>query len=485
MSKASNQGALPPAPPAGHDALHPIYFETSSCQRRPASTTFLLCLALASCAPALPTPNTAIHVTSYLPNQPSQTALLPPAWWQIFNNPALNALVETGLAANPSIGQAAENLSAAEQNIAAATGAFRPQIGINPNLNRSSYPTGPNGYPPFTIYSLTGTISYDPGLFGARKYTFENGIALADVQNAELDAARQTVAGNITAAAIAEAGAEQQIATTEQIIAAEQHLLTLLQGEYTDGAIPQLNVLQQQAVILATQATLPPLQTLAGQQRDRLAILTGQLPGDFSAPAIPLNALALPANIPVALPSSYLADRPDIRAARAEVTAQNAALGLAIAHLYPDLTLSAQGGYAAETIGSLIEPESALWTLAGNILAPLYDGGELHAKKQAAQAELAAALYAYRGTVLTAFGQAADTLQAVQNDQTTLARAHSAAQIADAAYQLASAQFRLGAVDYTTVLNAQAVASQQALILVQARTILLLDIANLQAVMAK
>lgn len=444
-----------------------------------------LALLLASCAPALPKPDTTVQVATYLPNQPVAASPMPAEWWRIFNNPALNALVETGLAANPGIGEAAQNLAAANANTIAATGAFRPQIGINPNLSRSAYPTGPNAYPPYTIYSLAGTISYDPGLFGARKYTFESATAWADYQAAELDAARQSVVGNIAAAAIAEAGAQQQIATTQRIITAEQQLLTLLQGEYADGAIPQLNVLQQQAVILASEATLPPLQTLADQQRDRLAILTGNLPAQFAPPSIALNALALPARVPVALPSAYLADRPDIRAARAEVTAQNAALGLAIAHLYPDLTLSAQGGYAAESMGMLFEPELALWTLAGNILAPLYEGGILHARKQASQSELAAALYSFRGTILAAFAQAADALQAVQNDQTTLARAEAADQTADAAYTLARGQFRLGAVDYTTVLTAQATAAQQALVRVQARTNLLLDIANLQAAMAK
>jgi outer membrane protein TolC len=192
-----------------------------------------------------------------------------------------------------------------------------------------------------------------------------------------------------------------------------------------------------------------------------------------------------PANVPVALPSAYLADRPDLRAARAQVAAQNAALGIAVAHLYPDITLSANGGYAAETLNTLFEPGAAFWTLAGNLLQPLYDGGALHARKRAAQAQLASALFAYHDAVLNAFGEAADSLQAVQNDRAALASAQAAAQTADAAYRLGSAQFSLGAADYTTVLNAQEVAAQQALALVQAQTALLLDIAKLQSVMAR
>ncbi len=433
-------------------------------------------------------PDTKIDVNAYIPGVlTGTTTALPTEWWQDFGSIALDHLVSTGLAASPTIAEADANLQAAAQNAAANNGAFLPQVGLNPNqpnISRTAEPGGPNGFPPYTIYAAGGAISYDPGLFGARKYTFKNGAALADYQAAEADAARQTLAGNIVAAAISVGGYQAQIATTRSIIAAEQKLYILLQGEFTDGAIPELNVLQQKSTILATEATLPGLQTDAAQQRDRLAILTGRLPAEFAAPDIALDDFTAPSPVPVSLPSSYLKNRPDLRAARAQVAAQNAALGIAVSHLYPDLQLSASGGWVAETLNPLFSPETAFWSLAGNLLVPLYDSGELHARKEAAQAQLAAALAAYHDAVLNAFGQAADSLQAVQNDETALASAQDAANTSVAAYKLASQQFALGAVDYTTVLTAQAQAAQQALILVQTRTTLLLDIARLQAAMA-
>jgi outer membrane protein TolC len=218
---------------------------------------------------------------------------------------------------------------------------------------------------------------------------------------------------------------------------------------------------------------------------DRVAVLTGQLPARFQTSGIDLSAIKIPAEIPVALPSAYLANRPDLRAARATVAAQNAALGIAVAHLYPDLTLTANGGYASETLNALFEPSAGLWSLAGNLLAPLYDGGVLHARKRAAQAELAADLAAYRVAVLNAFGEAADALHATQNDEAALVSAQAAASTAMQAYQLAEQQFALGAADYTTVLAAQTTANQQALDLVQTRTTLLLDVARLQSAMAQ
>jgi NodT family efflux transporter outer membrane factor (OMF) lipoprotein len=440
----------------------------------------------------LAVPDTAVRVDGYVPGPVAgvvEVGAVPGGWWRDFGCAALDDLVAGGLRDSPTLRQAEATLAAARRNADDARGAFLPQVEIDPPgysaASRQSFPTGPNGYPPYTEFEFTGQITYDPGLFGARKYTFENGAALAEYQLAELDAARQTLAGNIVAAAISKAGYEAQIATTEQIIGAEQHLATLLNGEYADGAISQLNVLQQQSQILATQATLPPLQTQADEQRDRLAVLTGRMPADFAGDGMTLAALQVPADVPISLPSTYLKDRPDLRAALAQVAAQNAALGVAVAHLYPDFSLSANGGYAAETIGTLFGTESALWILAGNLLAPIYQGGQLHARKAVAQAQLQEALFGYRGAVLEAFGEAADSLQAVADDRVALDRAEAAAQTADAAYRLGSAQFALGATDYTTVLNAQEVAAQQTLNTVQARTNLLLDIAKLKSVMAQ
>ena len=307
-------------------------------------------LGLTNCAPPLAAPDTQVTANAYLAaptNNPSfTTGEIPPEWWQIYGNASLDTLVETGLQSSPTLAQATANLNAAAATGDAANGVYLPQIGLNPNVTRAAYPTGPNGSPPYTIFSLAGTISYDPGLFGARHYTFENSAAEVAYSQAELDAARQSLIGNIVAAVISEAGYNAQIATTEQIITVEQNLLTLLNGEYLDGAIPKLNVLQQQSQIQATQANLYPLQTHAEEMQDRVAVLTGQLPAAAANPQIDLAAIRIPQQIPVTLPSAYLANRPDLQAARAQVAAQNASLGIAVAHLYPDLTLSAQGGYA-------------------------------------------------------------------------------------------------------------------------------------------
>ena len=151
-------------------------------------------VVLAGCAPALPTPDTAVKTDGYLPGPLTGTTILatapPAAWWRDFNSQQLDSLVTAGLAASPTLGRANADLAAAQAQAVAANGNYLPQISLNPNDTRESYPTGPNATPAFTVYSLAGTISYDPGLFGARHYTYLNGAAQAAYQQAELDAAR-------------------------------------------------------------------------------------------------------------------------------------------------------------------------------------------------------------------------------------------------------------------------------------------------------
>jgi NodT family efflux transporter outer membrane factor (OMF) lipoprotein len=429
-----------------------------------------------------------VRVTGYLPSQAAVAVPGPLDWWTIFGSPGLNDLEAHGLAASPTLAEAAANLRAAQAAAAAANGAYLPQVafgGDNTSLvQRSAFPTGPNETPAFSIFTPSGFIGYDPGLFGLAHYTALNGRAQAQMAAAQDDASRAALAGNIAMAAITEAGVAAQVTVTQQILGAEQDLLTLLQGEYEAGAVTQLAVLQQQSVIDATAATLPNLRTQLAAQRDRLAILTGTLPAAFDAPPLDLEHLSIPSAIPLQLPSRYLETRPDIRAALANVAVQNASLGVAVAHLYPDIALTAQGGFAAQATNVLFQPGSIFWALSGNLLAPLYEGGTLHARRDQAQAQLAAALAAYHDTVLTDFGQAADALAAVQNGQDEVARALKAAETAGTAYRLAKAQFQLGAVDNTTVLTAQAQAAQAALTLAVARTNLLLAVASLEAVQA-
>jgi len=420
----------------------------------------------------------------YVRGQAAAGSVLVGAWWRGFGDRSLDRLVAAGEVRSPGVVGAVALVRAAAANRAAATGVFLPQVSLNPNVSRQSFPTGPNGYGAYTIDELDGTIGYNPGLFGARAYAFRNGAALVAYQRAEVAAARLTVADEIVVAAITEAGLDAQIRTDRAIAASEKRLLDLLSGEYGAGAIARLPILQQRAQYQATMSALPGLEAQAAAQRHAMAVDSGVPPVDFTGGHYRLADFTVPRDLPPAVPSALVAGRPDIVAARALVAADHAAVGQAVAALYPSLTLTAQGGYASETFNTLFEPGAALWTLAGSLLAPVFDGGVLRAHERAAQATLSNALATYRGTVLAAFQQVADGLRKVAADRPSVQESDAAAATADQAYTLADQQFKLGAADYNTVLTAEITWRQSQLAAVQARTQQLLDEAALRAALA-
>ena len=448
------------------------------------SPVLLTALILAGCAVPIRPVAVGSVPGAYVRGGPVAGSVLVGAWWRGFGDRSLDRLVAAGVVRAPGVMAASALVRAASANRAAATGVYLPQVSLNPNVSRQSFPTGPNGYGAYTIDEMDGTISYNPGLFGARAYAFRNGAALVAYQRAEVGAARLTVADGIVVAAITEAGLNAQIRTDRAIAASEKRLLDLLNGEYGAGAIARLPVLQQRAQYQATMSALPALLAEASAERHAMAVDSGVAPADFRGGHYRLADFTVPRDVVPAVPSALVAGRPDIVAARALVSADHAAVGQAVAALYPSVTLSAQGGYASETFNTLFEPGAALWTLAGSLLAPVFDGGVLRAHERAAQATLANALATYRGTVLTAFQQVADGLRKVAADRESVRESDAAAATADAAYTLARQQFKLGAADYNTVLTAEIAWRQAQLAAVQAQTQQLLDDAALRAALA-
>lgn len=448
------------------------------------SPLLLTLLALTACTVPIKPVKVGQAPGGYLRGVPARGPETASSWWRGFHNRALDRLVAAGQGHSPSVAAADALVAEAQANAAAATGAFLPQLALNPSATRTKYSASPFGFPPFTIYQLSGTISYNPGLFGARHYAFRNGHALIAYQAASAAAARLTIADDIVVAAITEAGLRAQISTDRAIAASEQRLLTLLHGEFAAGAIARLPVLQQRAQVQATEAALPALLAQAATERHALAVYTGVAPADFHGGTFRLADFSNPPHQPPTIPSVLVAHRPDIVAARALVSANHAAVGQAVAAFYPSLTLSAQGGYSAETFNTLFNPAATLWTLAGSLLAPVFEGGVLTAHEHAAQAALANALATYKGTVLTAFQQVADALRRTDDDRAAVTLSTQAAQTADAAYNLARQQYQLGAATYNTVLTAEIAWRQAQLTAVQATTQQRLDEAALRAALA-
>ena len=260
------------------------------------------------------------------------------------------------------------------------------------------------------------TVSFVPDIWGGNFRAVESLDAITEQQLFQLEAAYLTLTSNVVTAAIQEASLRGQIAATQRIIAIERHLLDILKRQHSFGQAAQADVLAQDAALAQAEQLLPPLEKQLAQQRDLLTALAGQLSADEIRQKFDLAHLKLPTNLPVSLPGKLVDQRPDVRAAEANMHSASAQIGVAIAARLPNITLSANGGSTAFNWAQTFAPGTGFYTLAAAATAPIFDGFTLYNKQKAAEAALEQAEAQYRATVITAFQNVADALRALQAD---------------------------------------------------------------------
>ena len=390
-------------------------------------------------------------------------------WWTLFRSPQLNSLIAAALQNSPTLDAAKQTLIGAEENVRAEQGNFFPSFSGNIQAQRqqiSSAEIATAGQtaaagdqnltiPPFTLYQASISVSYNPDVFGGVRRQVESLAAQADYERFELEAAYLSLTANIVTAAVNEAAIGAQIDATRQIIATEQSQLDILNKQFTFGGVPMADVLNQQATLENTVATLPPLQSQLAQARNHLADLVGVFPGNFHYADFTLADLTLPQDIPVSLPSALVNQRPDIQEAAAQLHEASANLGVADANLLPQISLTGEVGHESFDNGTFFTPQSLLWNLIGGITQPIFEGGTLTAKRKAALAALRGAGATYQETVLGAFENVANALQALQFDAAALQADQTAVQASARSLAVTRSQFQLGGQPFTAVLTAQ------------------------------
>jgi NodT family efflux transporter outer membrane factor (OMF) lipoprotein len=287
-------------------------------------------------------------------------------------------------------------------------------------------------------------------------------MAQVDYEAYELEAARLSLAGNVVANAIRRASLQQQIDLTERLADTQVHQLSIMERRFAAGGVSELDVHSQRTLLAQTRATLPPLSTQLAQADHQLAILLGSAPSEADFHDITLDSLHLPSTVPVTLPSTLAHERPDIRASEALLHQASANVGVATANLYPQFAISAGIGSERTRMADVLSGMN-IWNIGLNLTQPLFRGGELHAKRRAAQADYDAALAGYRQTVLQALQQVADALQALNNDARTLSERSDAQREAQASLTIAQAQYAAGGVSQFSLLDTQRSALQTAL----------------------
>jgi len=405
-----------------------------------------------------PDPQPATTVTSAGPAQHLNPAMdIPEQWWTLFRSPELDRLVREALANSPTLAQATARLKQAQEEANARTGATKyPSVNATVSAQREQVDLATFGVPfpsppPFGLLNGSVAVSYALDLFGSNRRLVEGLAAQADYQNWQLEGARLMLAGNVVSAAIRQAQLRSQIDLTRQMFALQQQQLDIIEQRVQAGGLALYNVSQQRTLVEQTRAAIPPLEQQLDVINHQLALLIGKPPAEAHIEAITLDTLHLPEELPVTLPSSLVRQRPDIRAAESLMHQASANVGVATAHLYPQITLSASGG----GIGTSFTQGGPVWSIGGALAQPIFNGGALRAEKRQAVAAYEEAGANYQQVVLQAFEQVADTLRAIDHDAQTLqARSEAAAQ-AEATYSIASQRYSAGGISQLTLLDAE------------------------------
>jgi NodT family efflux transporter outer membrane factor (OMF) lipoprotein len=386
---------------------------------------------------------------------------VPADWWTLFRSADLDALVADALANSPTLQAAKAALRQATELRDAQRGALFPALQGQYSTTRQQdavgtlSPTLSSQAPIYNLHTAQVSVSYLFDLFGANRRRVESASALAEAQRFELEGAYLTLSSNVVAAAIQEASLREQLDATNDIVRGEREVARILRRQFEIGAIAELDVLAQDAQLATTEATIPPLEKQLAQQRDLLVALTGRLPGDATTQPFLLANLTLPQDLPVSVPANLVRQRPDVRAAEAQLHSATADVGVAIGDMLPQVSLIASSGSAATNFADLFAAGNVFWAVGASLSQTLFAGGALVHKKRAAEAALDEAGAQYRSVVVGAFQNVADTLQALELDAQGVTAAARAEQAAEQSLEATRRNVEIGATSSLAVLNAE------------------------------
>lgn len=457
---------------------------------------FLVPLLLGGCTTTAPQPRPALTLPpprssfTIAPASASVQRLLMGApadarWWKSFGSAKLNALVDRALAANNDIAVADAALRQAQELARAAVGGQGPQIDASYLAQRTrisaalSSPLADSADYLYTLHTAQVTVSYPVDLFGGGRAKVRSARATARAAAARRDAARSTVVANLVIAIIQHASLNAQIEAAETTVQSDGQLVTLLERRRELGDVGLADVAAQQTVLANAQAALPPLIRQRDHETALILSLLGQ-PAGGAEPDLPsMQEIMLPSAIPVALPSDIIANRPDVRAAAAQMQGAADDVGAAIAARLPSIQITGNAGGSASRFLDMFATGNPFFALLGGITQPLFHSGQLRHQQRAAEAALQQTEAQYRATALQAFLDVDDALSGLKTDGDALDAVSRADAAAQRTLMMVRRQMELGGVGSLALLNASATASQTRAQLVQAKAARLTDTVSL------
>jgi len=383
------------------------------------------------------------------------------AWWQVFNDPALDAYEQQLLQANQSLVAARDRLDQARSLARVATADMFPQLSADPSAVRER---GSGNRPlsgvtqsvrPYTqnVFTVPFSLSYEADLFGRVRHNVEAANAslqstAADLQNVQLVLTAELAADYFTLREL-----DAEINVVQESVGYQRKGLDLVNNRHEGGIATGLDVAQQAALLDSTISQVALVQQTRAQYEHAIAVLVGQPASSLNVPAAPLRATPPP--VPLGVPSDVLERRPDISTAERLMAYQNAQVGIAHSAFYPHITLSGSGGWQSKDIASLFNTPSLVWSLGADALQPLFEGGRNRANLAAARAAYDQSVANYRQSVLTAFQQVEDGISNLSTLSQALATQGAAVEDARRALAIANNRYIGGVTTYLDVITAQ------------------------------
>ena len=434
-------------------------------------TLLALSLALSACAigpdyqrPPLQTPAQFKQIEGWTQAKPGDV-LERGSWWQLYGDSELNALVERLNISNQNLAASEAQYRQARALVRGARAAFYPSLSSSAGATRSSQGSGSNNNSGSTTTS-TGDISktYELGLnaaweldiWGKLRRSLESSRAGFEASAADLAALKLSLQSELVQNYLQLRVLDDQQRLLDATVAAYARSLKLTENQYNAGIVPKSDVSQALTQLKSTQAQAIDLQWQRAQLEHAIAVLIGVPPSELSI-AVREQLPVLP-TIPVALPSQLLERRPDVAAAERRVMAANADIGVAEAAWYPDLSISASGGYRGSSFADWIDLPNRFWSLGPQLALTLFDGGARSAELERTEAAYDQTVAQYRQSVLDSFREVEDYLVQLRVLQQEAGVQQEALDAARESLRLIENQYRAGTVDFNSVVNVQATA---------------------------
>ncbi|RKP51791.1 efflux transporter outer membrane subunit [Pararobbsia silviterrae] len=381
-----------------------------------------------------------------------------PQWWKAYRSDALNALIEEGFANSPSLAATQHTLNAAREGLRSEIGnSLFPSVdvGFAPSRQRAlGIPILPSQETfLYNIFDAQVQASYTFDFFGAALLADRALAGQVQQQSLQFDAARRALAANIVVTTVNIASLNEQVHATEKLVELGEQRAQQTAARYTLGGASHDDALSAEQDAANAAATLPAMRAQWLAMRHAQAVLIGRTPDKAPEP-LTLDELHLPDDVPVAVPSELLHQRPDILAAEAAVRAAADQAGAATAAMFPSLSLSASYGRGGFDWTTFTSPAGLVWSMGASLTQPLFHGGALVARKHQYEQSYEAAVAQYKQTVLSAFQTVANTLVSLDEDANTLTQTHRAMDAAQGMTRDTDAKYKLGATPFYATLSA-------------------------------